>query len=187
MKVWVKGIIWVLSISILAVLAGCGGSSESAADPKQVNVFIMGTDGFPQEYADQIGKNLQKKLGDEMTVKVTTTPVYSPEKLVLEYVDRTDDIVILPEADMKGYALNGGHMVLDQDFDAKKYKEGVTKGAANENDTDQAKQTEHLFAIPVSQMSAFKEIGYTRNDLYATIPIFANHDKAVKVLKAMID
>ncbi len=186
-KAWVKGIAWVLGISMFALLAGCGGSTESAADPNHVQIFIMGKDGFPQEYADQIGKNLQQKLGNNMTVTVSTTPVYSAEKLVLEYVDRTDDIVILPEADMKGYAVNGGHMVLDKDFDTKKYKDGVTKGAANVDDTDPAKQTEHLFAIPVSQMSSFKAIGYTGNDLYATIPIFANHDKAVKVLKALTD
>lgn len=187
MKAWVKGIVCALAISMIAILAGCGGSTESAADPNHVQIFIMGKDGFPQEFADQIGKNLQQKLGNNMTVTVSTTPVYSPEKLVLEYVDRTDDIVILPEADMKGYAVNGGHMVLDKDFDATKYKDGVTKGAANVDDTDPAKQKEHLFAIPVSQMSSFKAIGYKADDLYATIPIFANHDKAVKVLKALTD
>ncbi|WP_322903272.1 hypothetical protein [Paenibacillus campi] len=186
MKAWVKAIVGILAISMIAILAGCG-SDESATDPNVVNIFIMGKDGFPQQYADAIGKNLQQKLGANMKVIVSTTPVYSAEKLVLEYVDRKDDIIILPEADMKGYALNGGHMVLDHDFDAKTYKGGVTKGAANENDTDQAKQTDHLFAIPVSQMSAFKAIGYKGDDLYATIPIFANHDKAVKVLKALTE
>ena len=185
MKVWTKGIVLIISLLMVGLLAGCGG--QPSKDPNQVKVFIMGSEGFPQEMADQIQQKLQQKLGSSLTVTVSTTPVYSPEKMVLEYVDRMDDIIILPENDMKSYATSGGHLVLDQDFNAKTYAKGVTKGAANEEDTDPAKQKEHLFAIPVNQMSVFKEIGYTKGDLYATVPIFANHDKAVQVLKAMIE
>ncbi|WP_046215483.1 hypothetical protein [Paenibacillus wulumuqiensis] len=185
MKAWTKGIILAICLLLVGLLAGCGGNQQK--DPNQVKVFIMGTEGFPQEMAQQIQQKIQQKLGSSLTVTVSTTPVYSPEKLVLEYVDHMDDIIILPENDMKSYAASGGHLVLDQDFDAKTYAKGVTKGAANEEDTDPAKQKEHLFAIPVNQMAVFKEIGYTKDDLYATIPLFANHDNAVKVLKAMIE
>ncbi|WP_411345722.1 hypothetical protein ACE3MZ_06930 [Paenibacillus sp. WLX1005] len=185
-KAWMRTIGFALGMSLMVLLAACGGDKQDN-DPNQIKVFIMGTEGFPQEYADKIKQNLQQKLGNDLTVTVSTTPVYSAEKLVLEYVDRTDDIIILPENDMKAYAVNGGHMVLDNDFSANTYKSGVTKGAANENDTEPTKQKEHLFAIPVSQMSSFKDIGYTRDDLYATIPIFANHEQAVNVLKALTD
>lgn len=185
MKAWTKIISLVVCLSLIAIVTGCGSAEKK--DPNQVKVFIMGTEGFPQEYADQIKENLQQKLGDQLTVTVTTTPVYSAEKLVLEYVDHLDDIIILPEDDMKAYAVNGGHIVLDHDFNAKTYAKGVTKGAVSQEDTDPEKQQEHLFAIPVSQMSAFQSIGYTRDDLYATIPIFANQEQAVKALKALTE
>lgn len=181
MNVWIKGLL--LCMTMVFVLTACGG--DEPKDPNQVTVFIMGTEGFSQEMADQIKQDLQTKLGSTMTVTVNTTPIYSAEKLTLEYVDRQDDLIILPENDMKAYSINGGHLVLDKDFDAKTYARGVTMGSASAENVD--KQEQHLFSIPVDQMAIFKQIGYTPDDLYATIPVFADYDKSVKILKAMTE
>lgn len=180
-KLWIKGLL--LSISMVLILTACGG--DEPKDPNQVTVFIMGSEGFSQELADQIKQDLQTKLGSTMKITVNTTPIYSAEKLTLEYVDRQDDIIILPENDMKAYSINGGHMVLDKDFDSKTYARGVTMGSASEEDVD--KQEKHLFSIPVDQMSMFKQIKYTPDNLYATIPVFADYNKSLKILKAMTE
>lgn len=180
-KLWIKGLL--LSMSMVFVLTACGG--DQPKDPNQVTVFIMGSEGFSQELADQVKQDLQSKLGSTMKITVNTTPIYSAEKLTLEYVDRQDDIIILPENDMKSYSINGGHMVLDKDFDSKTYARGVTMGSASAEDVD--KQEKHLFSIPVDQMSIFKKIKYTPDNLYATIPVFADYNKSLKILKAMTE
>lgn len=180
-KLWIKGLL--LSMSMVFVLTACGG--DQPKDPNQVTVFIMGSEGFSQELADQVKQDLQTKLGSTMKITVNTTPIYSAEKLTLEYVDRQDDIIILPENDMKSYSINGGHMVLDKDFDSKTYARGVTMGSASAEDVD--KQEKHLFSIPVDQMSIFKKIKYTPDNLYATIPVFADYNKSLKILKAMTE
>lgn len=180
-KLWIKGLL--LSMSMVLILTACGG--DEPKDPNQVTVFIMGSEGFSQELADQVKQDLQTKLGSTMKITVNTTPIYSAEKLTLEYVDRQDDIIILPENDMKAYSINGGHMVLDKDFDSKTYARGVTMGSASAEDVD--KQEKHLFSIPVDQMSIFKQIKYTPDNLYATIPVFADYNKSLKILKAMTE
>lgn len=180
-KFWIKGLL--LSMSIVFLLTACGG--DQPKDPNQVTVFIMGSEGFSQELAEQVKQELQTKLGSTMKVTVNTTPIYSAEKLTLEYVDRQDDIIILPENDMKAYSVNGGHVMLDKDFDSKKYSRGVTMGSVSEEDVDQ--QEKHLFSIPVDQMSMFKKIKYTPDNLYAAIPVFADYNKSLKILKAMTE
>lgn len=180
-KLWIKGLL--LSMSMVLILTACGG--DEPKDPNQVTVFIMGSEGFSQELADQVKQDLQTKLGSTMKITVNTTPIYSAEKLTLEYVDRQDDIIILPENDMKSYSINGGHMVLDKDFDSKTYARGVMMGSASAEDVD--KQEKHLFSIPVDQMSIFKQIKYTPDNLYATIPVFADYNKSLKILKAMTE
>ncbi|MEI0735672.1 hypothetical protein VQ056_01665 [Paenibacillus sp. JTLBN-2024] len=62
------------------------------------------------------------------------SPLYNPEKLMVEYAAGGHDIMILPEEDMKNYGKMGGHVVLDDHFDPKTYPEGVFASMEEKDD-----------------------------------------------------
>ncbi|AOZ92080.1 hypothetical protein [Paenibacillus crassostreae] len=166
----------------LMVLAGCGKDNSS------VSIFI--TDDFldPSEIREPLTQKLQEKLGEEFNIKVSTSPIYNEQKILIEYAAREHEIFILPEDVMKLYAMDGTHVVLDQNFDAEKYPTGVFEAGVLDSNTDDVAMETHLFAIPISEMKVFQDLNYTREVMYATIPVSTDSmEDSIKLLKAMIE
>lgn len=172
-----------LVVVLLAVfmLAGCG------KDKPDVSVFMIDQNSDPTQVSDQLEKTLQEKLGPDLKVEVIASPLYNPQKLMVEYAAGGHDIMILPEDDMKNYGKLGGHVALDDHFDAKKYPEGVF-ASMEEKDDKTIDKTEHLYGIPVKDLKMFKDLKYTPDKLFVTIPISSEHiDNALKAIKAMTE
>jgi ABC-type glycerol-3-phosphate transport system substrate-binding protein len=174
-------IIVLIGVSIM-ILSGCGKDNE------EVSIFI--TDDFldPTEIREPLQQILQEKLGEELKVKVSTSPIYNEQKILVEYAAREHEIFILPEDVMKLYARDGTHIVLDEEFDPEKYPTGVFEAGVINKDTDEVGMETHLFAIPISEMKIFQDLNYTREGLFATIPVSTDSmEDSIKLLKAMIE
>ncbi|MEC0238657.1 hypothetical protein P4H66_02060 [Paenibacillus dokdonensis] len=173
-----------LMLVILAVfmLAGCGKD-----DKPGVSVFMIDQNSDPTEVSEQLQKTLQDKLGPDIKVEVVASPLYNPQKLMVEYAAGGHDIMILPEDDMRNYGKLGGHVALDDHFDAKKYPDGVF-ASQEEKDDKTIDNTKHLYGIPVKQLKVFQDLKYTPEKLYVTIPVSSKHvDDALKALQAMTE
>ncbi|GAB6988368.1 type 2 periplasmic-binding domain-containing protein [Paenibacillus pini] len=178
MKQWMK---LLMVFAVVLLVAGCG------QDDDKRTVFMIDEHSDPVQAYKQIEDKMQDKLGTTLKVEVSASPMYNPQKLMVEYAAGGHSIVILPEEDMKNYAKLGGHLPLDKYFDPKKYPDGVF--ASNEvRDDKTVDTTEHLYGIPVKQMKLFIDAKYTPEQLYATIPVAApSVDDAVKMLKALTE
>ncbi|OZB96353.1 hypothetical protein [Paenibacillus sp. XY044] len=180
MKVYGK--LALLVVFAVVLLTGCGKGDKNA-----LSVFMIDNQSDPSQVYEKLQDKLQEVMGPDLKVKVSASPIYNPEKLMVEYAAGGHDIIFLPEDDMKNYAKMGGHTVLDSYFDPKKYPAGVF--ASNEEKEDGTTDTtEHLYGIPVRDMKFFKDQKYVPEKLYATIPISAKSvDNAVKALKALTE
>lgn len=163
------------------MLAGCG------KDQAEASIFITDNIVDPSNFREPLEKNLQEKVGDELKVTVSTAGIFNEQKILIEYAAREHEIVILPEDVTKLYAQQGTHIPLDSYFDTASYPTGVFEGGVTDEKTDEVIQEKHLFAIPISEMEIFQDLGYTTEGMLATIPISTDSvEDSVKVLKAMI-
>lgn len=163
------------------MLAGCG------KDDAGVSIFITDNIVDPSNFGEPIEKKLQEKVGEELQVEVSTAGIYNEQKIVVEYAAREHEIIILPEDATKMYGQQGTHIALDPYFDSATYPTGVFEGGVTDEDTNEVIQEKHLFAIPISEMKVFQDLGYTTEGMLATIPISSDSvEDSVKVLKAMI-
>jgi len=170
-----------LVIFAVFMLAGCG------KEKPDLSIFMIDDKSDPTQVAEPLEKALQERLGPDIKVEVIASPLYNPEKLMVEYAAGGHDIMILPEGDMKNYGKMGGHVVLDDHFDPKTYPEGVF-ASMEEKEDKTIDKTEHLYGIPVKDMNMFKDLKYAPDKLFVTIPVSAKHmDNAVKALKEMTE
>ncbi|MGF7046674.1 ABC-type glycerol-3-phosphate transport system substrate-binding protein [Paenibacillus sp. DS2015] len=168
-------------LSAIIMLTACG------SDKADVSVFITDDKFDPSQISEELNQILQEKMGEELKVKVTATPIFNLQKLMIEYATHDHDIIILPENEMKVYGRDGANIVLDSYFDPETYSDGVFEGGVLDDDNN-VKTEKHLYGIPVSQMKAFQDLEYTSVGLYATIAVSSDSEEnAVKVLKAMIE
>lgn len=176
------GKLMLVVILAVFVLAGCGKE-----DKPGVKVFMIDQNSDPTQVTEPLENALQDKLGEDIKVEVVASPMYNPQKLMVEYAAGGNDIMILPEDDMKNYGKLGGHVVLDDHFDVKDYPEGVF-ASQEEKEDKTIDKTEHLYGIPVKDLKVFKDLKYTPEKLFVTIPISSEHiDDALKALKAMTE
>jgi maltose-binding protein MalE len=170
-----------LVIFTVFMIAGCG------KEKPDVSIFMMDDQSDPAGVSEQLEKTLQDKLGPDLKVQVIGSPLYNLEKLMVEYAAGGNDIILLPEGDMKNYGKMGAHTPLDDYFDPKKYPSGVfaSKEVKDDKTVD---NTEHLYGIPVKDMKVFQDLKYTPDKLFVTIPVSAKHvDNAVKAIKALTE
>ncbi|MCJ8013343.1 hypothetical protein MUG84_16560 [Paenibacillus sp. KQZ6P-2] len=171
-----------LVIFAVFMLAGCGEGEKP-----DVSVFMIDQHSDPSEVVEPLKKTLQDKLGQGVKLEVFASPLYNPQKLMVEYAAGDHDIMILPEEDMKNYGKLGGNLALDNYFDPKAYPDGVF-ASKEEKEDKTIDNTEHLYGIPVKQLKVFKDLKYTPDKLFVTIPVTSKHvDNAVKAIKAMTE
>lgn len=170
----------------LVMLTGCG------KDP-DMTIFMMpaANEVIPQEVTEQVETQIKAKLGEEKTLQVNTSAMYSLQKLIAELAVSENGIMVIQEQDVLSFAKNQGCTPLEGTFDQEKYKKGFVEGTVSvkgADGKDQEKQEQHLYALPIKEMKMFQTIGYTTDKLYAIIPSNApNPELSMQVLKIMAE
>lgn len=170
---------WGVGLVILLILAGCGGPKAD------VSVFIMPEKGI---FADntKLEQSLKAKLGQSPTVQVNVTPIFNPQKLIVEMAAGGHSIMIFPIDQLAHFLPRGAAVPLDDVFAANAYPQGVFDVPVDPKNPDTTGK--HLYAIPVSKTAWFKEAGYQGDEMLAFIfPKAPDKEKAIAVLKAMVE
>jgi hypothetical protein len=169
---------------LVTILAGCGGNDNG----NTVTIFMMDKTGSPGSIGQTLEKSLQDKLGPDLTVELNAMGLYNVQKLMVEYAAGMNDIMILSKEDIVNYGKSGANVPLDAYFSAADYPEGVFEGGVEQADSDELKQEEHLYAIPVSKLKLFKDSGYAPEGLFVTVAVTTdNMDQSIAAIKAMME
>lgn len=164
-----------LILLLMTVLAGCGGGPKA-----DVSIFMMGSQGIPSEVTDKLQQSLQTKLGAAPTVQITTTPIFSMEKMVVEIAAGENGILVLPTEQFKAMSAQGGYVPLDDVAKPEDFPEGVLE-IKEEGKPSTGK---HLYGIPMDKTKWFQELKLNGKDLMAFIPANApDQNKAKQVMK----
>jgi ABC-type glycerol-3-phosphate transport system substrate-binding protein len=167
------------ALVLILALAACGSPK------KDVSVFIMPETGMDEQIAAKLQDSLTQKLNGAATVEVVGSPVYSPEKLVVEIAAGNRSIVILPEKSFQSFARQGGLVNLDGLFNPADYPQGVVE-APTDTSTPNSPLEKHLYGIPVGSTKWMQEAGYKGPELMAFIhPRAPQPDKAKLALQAI--
>lgn len=178
----------IIALLFIVVLTACGKDDEAS-----FQIFMTDDQGDIAVIEDELQSKLQEKFGDRVSVEVISSPIYNQQKLLLEYVSRSNDIIIMPENDMKTYGRDGSHLALEDTFDQDKYSRGYFEGGTYEVDesgklSKEMEIGDHLFGLSLDEMSLFQELKYPASNLFATIPVSTSDEALAKeVLKFMAE
>lgn len=177
-----------VALLFMVILTACGKEEDTA-----FQIFMTDDQGSIAGIEEELESKLQEKFGERITIKVISSPIYNLQKLLLEYVGRTNDMMIMPENDMISFGRAGSHTALEDTLDPETYSRGFFEGGTYEIDEngDMAKDMvtgDHLFGIPLDEMAIFKELNYPAHNLFATIPVSTSDAALAKeVLKFMTE
>ncbi|MFD2613695.1 hypothetical protein [Paenibacillus gansuensis] len=165
---------------LMLMAAGCGGPKED------VKISVLPQSGIPSEATDKLQEVLAAKLGEKPTMGVYGSPLFRPEKMMVELAAGENSIVITDEELFKGYTSQGGFVRLDDAFDASKFPEGVT--TAEEGTTDEPKKVTALYGIPMDKAGWFQAAGLNGKGLFAFIPGNSpDVEQSIRVLKTIVE
>ncbi|MCM3783308.1 hypothetical protein M3231_10010 [Neobacillus mesonae] len=181
---------WTLTavlVFCIGILSGCGG------DKDEFSIFMIDNQGNMSNIAEDLELKLQEKIGESPKIKISASAMYSKQKILVEYAARDHDLIILPEEDMKMYGQDGSNIPLENTFDKEKYSRGVFEGGTYTQDENGDLSGdmvigEHLFGIPLEDMSMFIDLQYAAKNLFATIPISTQDEQmSLEILKALTE
>ncbi|TDG00431.1 hypothetical protein [Paenibacillus piri] len=166
--------------ALLFALAGCGGGPKA-----DVPIFMMSANGVPNDVADKLQADLRSKLGEAPTVSVTSTPIFSMEKLIVEIAAGDNGIIIVPMEQFKTIGQQGGYVSLDSAAKAEDFPDGVLELPVDGKDKE-GKKEKHLFGIPLEKTKWFIDLKLNGKDLIAFVPANAkNQEKVMQVIKVI--
>lgn len=162
------------ALVLLAIMVGCGGPKAD------VSIFMMPSNGMSPAIADQLQKNLQQQLGATPTVRLSTTPIFSLDKMIVEVAAGDHGIIVLTKDQWLGIARTGGMVPLDDLLKPTDFPEGIVELPV---DDLKGKTEQHLYAIPISNTKWMKSIGYKGEELFAFLhPRAPDLEKSKQVL-----
>lgn len=173
-------------VLIPVLMAGCGGK------PKQdVVVFMMGSSGFPAEIVTKIENSLKDKVGEEVSLSINASPMYSSQKLVVEVAAGGNGLLILPEKEFRNFAGQNALISLDDLARTDDFPVGIEEAVIEqENKKEEPKpeprKEKHLYAIPLDSTKWFRENELSGLNLYAMIPVNAPDIEKAKVVMRKI-
>ncbi|WP_454190261.1 hypothetical protein [Paenibacillus sp. Marseille-Q7038] len=180
---------WAIVVLLfIVILTACGKEDDTA-----FRIFMTDDQGSIAGIEDELQSKLQEKFGDRITIEVISSPIYNQQKLLLEYVGRSNDLMIMPENDMKSYGREGSHIAIEDALNPETYSRGYFEGGTYEIDENgeiskDMVTGDHLFGIPLDEMTIFKELNYPAKNLFATIPVSTSDIALAKeVLKFMTE
>ena len=159
---------------LLTVMVGCVGPKAD------VSIFIMPSNGMSPVISDMLEKNLQQQLGATPTVRVSSTPIFSLDKMIVEVAAGDHGIIVLTKDQWLSIVRMGGMLPLDDLLKPTDFPEGVVELPV---DDPKGKTEQHLYAIPVSNTKWMKSIRYNGEELFAFLhPRAPDLEKAKQVL-----
>lgn len=170
-----------------------GGEPKVKPD---MTIFMMHEYNLPQENVDALEKEINEKLNGELVVDIMTSPLYNLQKIMVEYVAGSHNIVVIPYKDTISYSANGGNTALDEYFDKEKYPEGVLDGLYVEKVANPEKGEEKfidhngkfLFALPTEKLPMMVKHGLVEENWYAAIPgTNPDIERSVRLLKLLAE
>ncbi|WP_235941349.1 hypothetical protein [Paenibacillus puerhi] len=175
---------WLICTFLVLILAGCGGGPKA-----DVPIFMMSKTGVPGEVAQKLEAALIEKVGEAPTVSISSSPMFSMEKLIVEIAAGGNGILVVPGEQFEGMSRQGGFVPLDDVASPADFPEGVLELPVEEEngkaaDKANPKLEKHLYGIPLEQTKWFTELKLNGKDLYAFIPQNAKDiEKAKQVMK----
>jgi ABC-type glycerol-3-phosphate transport system substrate-binding protein len=158
----------------LAIIIGC---SEPKSD---VSIFMMPSGGMSAVVVDELQKNLQQQVGETPTVSISSTPIFSLDKMIVEVAAGDHGIIVLTKDQWLGIARTGGMLPLDDLLKPADFPEGVVDLPV---DNMNGKTENHLYAIPIANSKWMKSIGYKGEELFAFLhPRAPDLEKSKQVL-----
>ncbi|MCC2686821.1 MAG: hypothetical protein K0R75_3720 [Paenibacillaceae bacterium] len=167
-----------LLLGAFAVMAaGCGGPKSD------VPIFMMSKGSWPVGVDEKLETSLREQVGASPTLEVAISALYSVEKLFVEIAAGGNGVIVVPAEDFRNFGAQGGYVVLDDQFDASQYSDGVL----NPTDDNGNPMGSHLYGLPLDDSKWLADQGVKGKGLIAFIPVTAKHpDLALTVLKAMV-
>jgi hypothetical protein len=168
---------------ILIVVSACGG-------PKvDVSIYMIPRNGVSHDILDKLKAQLDMYLGEQFTIDLNGSPIYNPEKLMVEVAAGDHSILIVSRDDFVVYASNGV-VPLEGVFDQEKYPDGVTDYVEtkfkNGEYIEVARET-HLYGLPVHESRWFKDAEISSKDeLYAMLLPRGNIEQGMELLKMIM-
>jgi hypothetical protein len=133
---------------------------------------------------EKLETSLQAQLGESPTVKVSSSPIFTLDKLVVEVAAGDHGIIILTKDQWLSLAQNGGMVPLDDLLNKDDFPEGVVELPVDDRE---GKKETHLYAVPVAKTKWMTDVGYKGEELFAFIHPRAPHmDQAKQVLKTIV-
>ncbi|MVO98954.1 hypothetical protein [Paenibacillus lutrae] len=183
-KRWLPAALLLLLITVLA--AGCG-KDEAKAD---VSVFFMNKEGTSTENAVKLQESLIALVGPAPSISISTSPIFSAEKMIVELGYGGHGIFILPEEQFKNFAKSGSFLSLDEHFKPEDYSEGIVEAEIQPPDGQKVdknappKMEKHLYGIPLKHSKWFKDNGFNGSGLVAFMAENSrNPELSLEVLK----
>ncbi|ANE48598.1 hypothetical protein SY83_22500 [Paenibacillus swuensis] len=175
---WGMGLV---AASLLIWLTGCGGGPA-----EDVKISVIPQSGVPFEITEKLQTLLVEEVGATPTVGIYGSPVYLPEKLMLELAAGDNSIIITDQDIFKVYGTQGGFVELQNEFDEKLYPEGVL--TAEVGTKDEPKQVTALYGVPLDSSGLFREAGLKDTKWIAFIPSNApDVEQSLQVLKKIME
>jgi len=168
----------IILLFVLVAIAGCGGGPKA-----DVPIFMMASNGIPNEIAEKLETDLRAKVGEAPTVSLLTTPIFSMEKLIVEIAAGDNGIIVVPAEQFKVIGQQGGYVSLDSVAKAEDFPDGVLELPVDGKD---GKKEKHLYGIPLETTKWFTDLKLNGKDLVAFVPANAkNQDKVMQVMKVI--
>jgi predicted nucleotidyltransferase len=173
-----------LILAVFFALAACGGGPEA-----DVSIFVMTQPAPDMTKVEQMETVLQEKVGESPTVDLSTSPLFSLEKLVVEIAAGGHGILILNEEQMRTFAAEKSSLYpLDDTFPAADYPQGLIEVDVQDEKGNVTGKETGFYVMPVEDAPWFQLGGYAGPPAYAFIPANApNPELAKQVLKAMVE
>ncbi|WP_010272383.1 hypothetical protein [Paenibacillus senegalensis] len=170
---------WLLLSGVILLLAACG------REKPDVSIFILPEAGLQADRAEVLQTTLQEELGETPTIAVHTSPIFDPQKLMVEVAAGDHGIIIISEDQFQLYAKNGGLMPLEEHFDPEVYPEGVLEVELLE---EEGKTDFLLVGIPLAEGAWLQSISYKGQEMFAFIhPRAPDLEQSIEVLKRIVN
>jgi hypothetical protein len=175
---------WTVLVSVVLMLSACGGGPKV-----DVSIFTMTQPALNMEKVDAMETALQTKLGEAPTIAISTSPMFSLEKLIVEIAAGGHSLLILNREQISSFLSDKTSVhSLEDTFDPAAYPEGILEIQVRDREGNVTGTEQGFFAIPIGETVWFKLGDYKGPPAFAFIPANAeNPEGAKQVLKAIVE
>ncbi|AQT85564.1 hypothetical protein ERICIV_00727 [Paenibacillus larvae subsp. larvae] len=175
-------------VLVPVLMAGCGGKPKH-----DVVMFMMGSSGFPVDIVTKLETSLKEKVGEDVSLSISASPMYASQKLEVEIAAGGNGILVLPEKEFRSFAAQNSLVSLDDLAGVDDFPGGIEEAVIEPENKKQEPKPEplkekHLYAVPLDETKWFRENELSGLGLYAMIPVNApDIEKAKAVMRKIAE